>query len=244
MAPGDTGTSDAQVAADALLSALNALTEHTTPALRAYRRRYSRLWKGKPAAFVIEIARALLASSEYRWLAYEFIRYHPSAFAAMNDRLIARLAAGLDSWGSVDAFARILSGPAWAHGYVSDALIEKWARSRDRWLRRAAIVSTVALNVAHDGGRDDPARTLAICARSADDPDDMVQKAISWALRALAARDASAVSAFLDAHGASLSARAKREVSNKLRTGLKNPRGGRSSQSHRKRTRTGTAGAA
>lgn len=99
MALGDTGFSDARVATDALLSDLKTLTEHTTPALRVYRRRYSRIWKGKPAAFVIPIARALLRSSDYRWLAYELIRYHPSAFAAMNDRLIARLAAGKDPRG-------------------------------------------------------------------------------------------------------------------------------------------------
>jgi hypothetical protein len=224
MPGGDPKSPDWRVALHALLSDLDTMIEPTTPALRRRRRIYSRTWKSESADFVIAIARALHASGTHRWIGYELIRNHPRAFAALNDRIVACLALGLNSWGSVDAFARILSGPAWAQGYVSDALIGKWARAHDRWLRRTAIVSTVALNVPGDGGHTDSERTLAICSRLADDPDGMVQKAISWALRALAVRDVSAVSRFLNAHRAQLSAQVLREVSNKIRTGLKNPR--------------------
>ena len=57
-----------------------------------------------------------------------------------------------------------------------------------------------------------------------DDHDDMVAKALSWALRELVPRDAEAVQAFLAEHEHVLAARVKREVRNKLTTGLKNPR--------------------
>lgn len=211
-------------AATAMIADLDGLANRNTPALRARRRAYSQLWKQESAAFVLGVARALHESGRYRWIGCELIRNHPSAFAAVNDRVIARLAIGLDSWDSVDAFARILSGPAWAHGFISDALIAKWAGSRDRWLRRIAVVSTVALNMKSDGGKGDVRRTLAICGKLAADSDDMVQKAISWSLRALTACDAAAVSAFLAKHRDELSSRVMREVSNKLRTGLKNPR--------------------
>jgi 3-methyladenine DNA glycosylase AlkD len=210
-------------AAQQLLAELSSLTERNTPSLRRLRRAYSKQWKGESPRFVLAVARQLNASG-YRWIGCELIRNHPAAFAALNDRAVAQFAVGLNSWDSVDAFARILSGPAWAHGYVSDALIEKWSRSRDRWLRRAAVVSTVALNMRSDGGQGDTRRTLAICRRLAADDDDMVQKAISWALRTLVACDGAAVAKFLAIHREHLSSRVKREVCNKLRIGLKNPR--------------------
>jgi 3-methyladenine DNA glycosylase AlkD len=55
----------------------------------------------------------------------------------------------------------------------------------------------------------------------------MVEKAMSWALRQLIPWDEAAVRDFLRTHEAELAARVKREVRNKLATGLKNPRGSR-----------------
>jgi 3-methyladenine DNA glycosylase AlkD len=52
----------------------------------------------------------------------------------------------------------------------------------------------------------------------------MVVKALSWALRELVVHDPDAVRAFLSEHEDVLAARVKREVRNKLTTGLKNPR--------------------
>jgi 3-methyladenine DNA glycosylase AlkD len=51
----------------------------------------------------------------------------------------------------------------------------------------------------------------------------MVAKAMSWALRELVIHDPEAVREFLKDHGDVLAARVKREVTNKLNTGLKNP---------------------
>ena len=49
----------------------------------------------------------------------------------------------------------------------------------------------------------------------------MVEKALSWALRELSKRDRPAVEAFMAQMGETLPARVKREVTNKLTTGLK-----------------------
>jgi hypothetical protein len=46
----------------------------------------------------------------------------------------------------------------------------------------------------------------------------------SWALRELAKRDSGSIDAFLAEHVTEIGARVKREVKNKLTTGLKNPR--------------------
>jgi 3-methyladenine DNA glycosylase AlkD len=123
----------------------------------------------------------------------------------------------------VDAFARTLSGPVWLAGQISDELILEWAVSPDRWWRRAALVSTVALNMRSQGGLGDVPRTLKVCRLLVADPDDMVVKAMSWALRELVAHDPQAVRVFLDEYDAVLAGRVRREVSNKLNTGLKNP---------------------
>jgi len=52
------------------------------------------------------------------------------------------------------------------------------------------------------------------------------EKALSWALRELVVHDPRAVEAFLRVHERRLGSRVRREVANKLRTGLKSPRPG------------------
>jgi hypothetical protein len=155
----------AKAEADAFVAEVLALPSRYTPFIRALRKARSKAWKDKPAAFVTAVALDLAARREYRWarwFAYELIRFHKGAFAALNDRMLAKLAVGLDSWDSVDALGRILTGPAWVQGLASDALIDKWSRSKDPWHRRLALVSTIALNMAMDGGKGDTRRTLAI----------------------------------------------------------------------------------
>jgi 3-methyladenine DNA glycosylase AlkD len=63
-----------------------------------------------------------------------------------------------------------------------------------------------------------------VCELLVDDRDDMVVKALSWALRKLSERDAPAVRRFLETRGDRLAARVRREVRHKLTTGLKSPR--------------------
>jgi hypothetical protein len=49
----------------------------------------------------------------------------------------------------------------------------------------------------------------------------MVAKALSWALRSLCGVDSGAVEAFLEEHGDAVPALVRREVGNKLATGVK-----------------------
>jgi 3-methyladenine DNA glycosylase AlkD len=149
--------------------------------------------------------------------------YHKATFQRMDPAELELYGQGLNSWDTVDSFARILSGPAWLKGQVPDSLIQEWTRSEDFWWRRAALVSTVALNTRSQGGRGGITRTLAVCRLLVNDHEDMVDKAMSWALRELVVHDPEALNAFLEENETALSARVKREVWNKLTTGLKNP---------------------
>jgi 3-methyladenine DNA glycosylase AlkD len=209
--------------AASIVAECEALTIQNTPNLRLVRRKYSRVLKEAPGELVLQIAGALRQTGRYRWFGYELVREHPAAFKLLDAVRLEDLGRGMDSWWTVDAFARTLSGPAWLAGQVPDGLIHQWAGSPDRWQRRAALVSTVAWNVRSQGGPGDARRTLAVCRLLAADPDDMVVKALSWALRELVVHDPGAVRAFLEQYDVVLAGRVKREVQNKLRTGLKNP---------------------
>lgn len=215
---------DVETMAAAIDAEIRSLPVRNTPSIRSVRRQYSRQLKQAPSEFILELAEALLNRYGQRWVAYELIRYHKEAFQALGEAELETLGQGVDSWWSVDAFGRTLAGPAWLRGQVSDDLIHRWADSEDRWWRRAALVSTVGLNMRSEGGRGDVPRTLAVCRRLAGDRDDMVVKALSWALRELVPHDPDAVHDFLSQHEEVLAARVKREVRNKLRTGLKNPK--------------------
>ena len=190
--------------------------------VRSVRREYTRLLRGEPADVVISVADVVV--DRHAWVAYELIHYHPAALRAVTPAQVVRLARRLADWGTVDAFGTILAGPAWRVGALGDDVIAGWARSPDRWWRRAALVSTVALNVPARGGSGDPVRTLAVCDLLVHDRDDMVVKAMSWALRSLVDPDAYAVRDFLARHVGRLPARVVREVTNKLTVGLKNAR--------------------
>jgi 3-methyladenine DNA glycosylase AlkD len=201
---------------------LDALPERATPALRRARRRWSAALRAEPPASVLAVAEALAGTAAPRFVAYELILHHPGALALVDRAVAERLAGALGSWGDVDAFATLVAGPAWLGGHLPDEAIHTWAGSGSPWWRRAALVSTTGLNVPNRGGRGDTERTLAVCQRLVRDRDDLVVKALSWALRELARHDPAAVAAFIDRHGTDIAPRVRREVTSKLTTGLKN----------------------
>jgi 3-methyladenine DNA glycosylase AlkD len=199
-----------------------ALPRRDTPHLRALRKTWSQELKSETGAHVVAVAEALEAVSpqEGKWLAYELIRHHKAALAEVSLTVVERFAEHAASWYAVDALGTILTGALWAKGRLPDERVEAWSRSEDRWLRRSALVATVGLNAV----KPDPARTFPLCLRLADDRDDMVEKAVSWALRYLSQKDRDVVVAFMDEHGGKFCARVRREVRNKLSTGLKSGR--------------------
>jgi 3-methyladenine DNA glycosylase AlkD len=193
-----------------------------TTSVRAIRRRYSKQLANEPPATLLRFVRSLLKHGTWaeRVVAWEVLAGH-EARTRVTDRLAAEMARGLSDWASIDLYGVTVLGQAWRDGYVSDATIHSWARSSDRWLRRLALVATVPLNIRSRGGEGNARRTLRVCRMLLDDRDDMVVKAMSWALRELAKRDPKVVEAFLRKESDRLAPRVRREVWSKLRTGLK-----------------------
>ena len=188
-------------------------------------REFARRLAGESPAGVLAFTRAVLAQRtlEGRQVAYLVLQRRAEALASFSATVIEALGRGIDNWASVDTFACSVAGPAWRDGRVRDSDVRRWSRARDRWWRRTALVATVPLNAAARGGSGDARRTLAVCRALAAERDDMVVKALSWALRALGARAPGSVRAFLAEHGDVLHARVVREVRNKLTTGRKTP---------------------
>jgi len=85
-------------------------------------------------------------------------------------------------------------------------------------------VSTVPLCRSDKTSSVNHERVLRIFDLVVDDRDPMVVKALSWGLRELAKHAPPTVEQFLSAHGTRVAALVRREVKNKLTTGLKNPK--------------------
>ena len=209
--------------AQELRARVDALPERKTPLIRPIRRELSkRIAKAQPAQ-VLELARRMIDLGLRGW-AYEVVHFHRPTLRSLDAAAIESIGEGIAGWAAVDTFGGQLAGPAWVNGQIADEDVHRWAKSPDLWWRRTALVATTGLNVKSRGGTGDAPRTLAVCAMLAADREDMIVKAMSWALRELVPWDPDAVERFLAEREDVLAARVKREVRNKLTTGLKNPR--------------------
>jgi 3-methyladenine DNA glycosylase AlkD len=172
----------------------------------------------------IGLCKELVAAGvfECQILAYEMIGRDKKLLNALEYKDLPALGRNLDNWASVDHFSVSIFGVLWGKGIVEDSHIDSLLKSDNFWDRRVAVVSTVALNLKSRGGTGDTPRTLAVCKQVVDDHHDMIQKALSWALRELSKRDRNAVYSFLDQYGNRLASRVVREVNHKLEFGTKN----------------------
>ena len=194
------------------------------PDQRVVRKKLMKELKGKPMEDLIKISKMLVDTDifECQQVAYEILDKNKKARSALTQNDLEDLRKGLDNWISVDTYSGYLAGVAWREGTLSDGVIEKWAHSDNFWERRTAVVSTVALNQKARGGTGDVKRTLWVCEMVASDKQDMVAKALSWALRELSKVDREPVIEFMEMYDDVLPSRVKREVRKKLETGKKN----------------------
>ena len=172
----------------------------------------------------INLCKALVATGvfECQVLAYEMIGRDRKLLDALEYKDLSSLGKNLDNWASVDHYTVGIFGVLWGRGVVKDEHIDTLLSSDNFWERRVAVVSTVALNLKSRGGKGDTARTIAVCERVVDERHDMIQKALSWALRELSKRDREAVYSFMERYKNRLVNRVVREVNHKLDFGTKN----------------------
>lgn len=159
---------------------------------------------------------------ECQVIAYELIGRNKKLLNTLSYKDLMDLWRNLDNWASVDHYTVGIYGVLWGKGVVEDHHIRKLLTSDNFWDRRVAVVATVALNLKSRGGTGDTPRTLAVCEKVVDDREDLIRKALSWALRELSKRDPQAVRDFMDKYQNRLAGLVIREVNHKLDFGTKN----------------------
>lgn len=196
----------------------------TVPNLRIVLKELKQLIKAFSVEEKIKLAIGLVETNihECQSLAYGLFGEDTNLLQSLTERDIDTLGRNLDNWGSVDSFGVLLVGKAWREGIINTSKIKRYLRSEDFWRRRIAIVATVSLNKKSQGGTGDVKRTLEICQLAVDDHQDMVVKALSWALRELAKVNRESVLDFLKKNRERLHTRVLREVNHKLKFGTKN----------------------
>lgn len=173
---------------------------------------------------LIDFCTALVATKilECNQFAFEILWKNKVALKKLQLADLEVLGQNMDNWVTTDTFSILISGFAWRESQITDADVLRWLKSDNRWWRRAAVVSTVTLNLRSRGGTGDTKKTLLICEKVVEDRDDMIVKALSWALRELSKRDKNSVQSFMKKYDAKLGGRVRREVYTKLETGRKN----------------------
>jgi 3-methyladenine DNA glycosylase AlkD len=196
----------------------------TVPRLKIVLRELNQQSKTFTSREKIELAKLLVNTGifECQQMAYEYLGKDKKALPELSEKDIDDLGQNLDNWVSVDYYAGLIVGYGWRTGILSIARIKSYLQSDDHWIRRIAVVSTVALNQKARGGTGDSEQTLEICTMVVDDHQEMITKALSWALRELAKVEAEPVADFIISHQDRLHNRVLREVKHKLDFGTKN----------------------
>lgn len=159
---------------------------------------------------------------ELQQLAFEFLDSNKQVLKSLSVEDIKELGQNLDNWLSVDYYSAVIVGFAWREKLIATEEVKKYLESEDYWIRRIAIVATVSLNQKARGGFGDSEQTLEVCKNAVDDHDEMIVKALSWALRELAKIDGKSVAEFVERYKDRLHRKVIREVTAKLETGRKN----------------------
>ena len=100
----------------------------------------------------------------------------------------------IEDWEVCDQLSMNVIGEIVAANLDETARLEKWAKAKNPWRRRAAIASTTALN---QKGSKHAGPTLDICTHVMTEKDTCVRKAVGWALREATKSEPEAVFEFL-----------------------------------------------
>ncbi len=153
------------------------------PAIHRVALAFARANPSRARADLLDLVARLWASRvhEQRMLAVELLTGAPDRLDDRDMDLLETLLREARTWALVDPLAVEVVGPILeAHPEV-DAVLERWARDDDHWLRRAVLLAH--LRPMRRGDRD----VFASFARYAEDMLDerefFIRKALGWVLR-------------------------------------------------------------
>jgi len=164
-----------------------------TAELRKVARRFRRaLVNEHGTEYLIRVADELFQGDvlEEKVFAVMLLEKNVADFSEKDFRQFCGWLDRVSSWADHDALVQYVIGPMIVAKHARYAQIYRWAKSPNRWRRRAATVSLIR------SVRDASCRARAfpevkkITALLLDDSDDMVQKGLGWLLRESAKADA------------------------------------------------------
>lgn len=127
-------------------------------------------------------------------LTYQFEKTDEKKQKEIFDFYLAHLSA-VNNWDLVDVTAPSIVGGYLAEKESERKILYRFAKSKNLWERRIAVVSTFAFI-----RRGDFADTLSIAEILLGDTHDLIRKATGWMLREVGKRDELVLKRFLDAY--------------------------------------------
>jgi 3-methyladenine DNA glycosylase AlkD len=145
--------------------------------------------------FVLQVADQLFSGRnlEEKIFAVFLLENLTDEFGDDEFRLFESWLLRISSWADHDAVVHSLISPMVVAKPIRTKNVFRWAKSRDRWLRRAACVALIR------GARQKMffSQIKRLTAMLLSDEDDMVQKGLGWLLRETAKHDAKRTVPFL-----------------------------------------------
>lgn len=131
-------------------------------------------------------------------LTYAFEKADEEKREAIFDFYLAHLSA-VNNWDLVDVTAPNIIGGYLTEKKPARKILYRFAKSKNLWERRIAIVSTLAFI-----RNDDFGDTLSIAEMLLEDPHDLIHKATGWMLREMGKRDEKTLEKFLGTHAVAM----------------------------------------
>jgi 3-methyladenine DNA glycosylase AlkD len=155
--------------------------------LRRLARQYRRDILKAREAVLLQVADDLFRGRnlEEKVVAVLLLENMTAKFGAGEFKLFESWLKRISSWAEHDALAHYLIGPMFVAEPARVARVNAWAKSRNRWQRRAACVALIQGTRKRMFLREIKELTETLV----DDEDDMVQKGLGWLLRETAKAD-------------------------------------------------------
>lgn len=147
-----------------------------------------------------------LPEREYQYVACHYLERFRKKLGLQHLDLLERLILTKSWWDTVDSLVHNVSAISLKYP-ESGPILERWAKSENFWLRRAAILHQLGLKA-----KTDEQRLFKFILENAHDNEFFIRKAIGWALRDFSYTNPEAVKGFVVEHQDKLSNLSQREA--------------------------------